>query len=114
MKIKIMLTTICGGLALTSAAYAQDKAPDAAPPAATAPSAAFGIEDVQKFVTVSAELRKIQDDATLAQADKQQRMAEVVRSQGLEIQRYNEIAEAAQTNPGLQKQIQDLSAQHQQ
>jgi hypothetical protein len=114
--MKTSLPTLMGALILASAAQAQDtqSAPPAAAPAPAspaAPNATFSPGDIQKFAKAAVALNKIQTDTTIAAADKQQRMAAAVQAQGLEPQKFNEIAQAAQTDTALQQQIQAAAAQ---
>jgi hypothetical protein len=112
--MKTSLPTLMGALIMASAAQAQDtqSAPPAAAPASpAAPNATFSPGDIQKFAKAAVALNKIQTDTTIAAADKQQRMAAAVQAQGLEPQKFNEIAQAAQTDTALQQQIQAAAAQ---
>lgn len=114
------LIALVAGLAVAPAAPAQEPdapastpEPAASAPAASAPAApatAFTPEDIQKFARAVTEVAKIQGDATVAETDKQAKMAAAVQAQGLEPQKFNEIAQAAQTDPALQEQIRAASA----
>ncbi len=112
MKSQIALLALAGGLVLTAPAYAQD-APEPAQDAPASPGTTFTPDEVQKFAKAAVELNEIQADTSIAEADKQQRMVAVVQNQGLDPQKFNEIAQASQTDADLQKQIQEAVASQQ-
>ncbi len=108
MITKMMLAALGAGLALAPAAHAQT-APPPAPPAASVPADAFSAEDIQKFARADTKVSAIQADANVADGDKQAKMVEAVQAEGLTPQRFNAIAQAAQTNPELQQKIQQAA-----
>lgn len=117
MKLKTSLLTVAGMLAFAPGAYAQtttQSAPPAAPagaaPSAAAPAATQAAkptpDEVQKFAKAAVEVNKIQEDATVPAAGKQEKMVAALQTNGLTPQRFNEIAQAAQADPALLKEIQ--------
>ncbi len=105
--MKMMTTTIAitATLTLAPAVLAQATAPGAA----TAPAASgssFSDDDLKKFASAAIELNKIQSDTSVAQADKQPKMVAAVQASGLDPQKFNTIAKAAQTDTALQQKIQ--------
>lgn len=110
MNRKLMIATIGAGLMLAPAAIAQDAgtaAPGAMPPAAA--PANFADADLQKFARAQVKVAQIQADDSVAAGDKQGKMLEAVQGEGLTPQQFNDIAQAAQTDPALQQKIQQAS-----
>lgn len=107
MKLtSITLSIAAATLAMAPSAFAQT--PDADQPAASAPPAAASVndEDVQKYANAIVEVNKIQADTSVAEADKQSKMAEAVEQSGLDTQKFNEITQAAQSDPTVKQRIQ--------
>jgi|TARA_R100000501_G_scaffold13151_3_gene24102 PBP1b-binding outer membrane lipoprotein LpoB len=82
-----------------------------APQAQTAPAQAPMATDVSdaevdSFATALVEIDKVQADTTMEPADKQQKMVSTLQANGLEPQRFNAIAQAAQADPELGQRIQ--------
>lgn len=119
MNIKTKAALAAATIGFAPAALAQTAAPAAAsPPAAVAPDAAastsFSDDDLKKFASAAIEINKIQSDTATADTDKQPKMLAAVQKSGLPPEKFNQIAEAAQTDPALQQKIQaaaDASAQ---
>lgn len=94
-------------VACAPAAFAQTAAPAPAAPPAAAPAPAatsFSDDDLKKFASAAIEINKIQADAAVA--DKQPKMLAVVQASGLPPEKFNQIAQAAQSDPALQQKIQ--------
>ena len=92
---------------------ATPSAPAQTPEASTAQND-FSDQDIQKFAMAMVKLNDIQADATIAAPDKQAQMASAVQQQGLDPQKFNAIAQAAQSDPALQQKIQSKAAAAQQ
>jgi len=90
-------------------APAQTAAPVAAaapaPAATAAAQAAVSDEEVSKFASAALAVDKLQKDATIADADKQAKMASAVQVAGLEPKRFNAIAQAVQTDTALKARV---------
>ena len=83
--------------------------PGAAAPSAGA-TASFSDSDVDQFASAAIAVQSIQNDATVAAADKQTKMASAVSSSGLSPEKFNAIAKASQSDPALMKRIQTAAA----
>jgi len=84
----------------------------AAPPAASAPATAaqsFTDADLKAFARAAIAASKIQQDATVADAEKQPKMLAAVQAEGLDPVKFNSIAQASQADPELHKRIQTLA-----
>lgn len=118
---KLTLLLAAGGLSTAAIAQQSDAPesaappaaqPEAAEPAAPAPTdpaatpATVSDAEVKQFASAIMAMETIQNDTTLADADKQQAMISKVQEQGLDPQRFNEIGQAAQSDPALQQRIQ--------
>jgi len=66
--------------------------------------------DVDKFAGAALAVQKIQQDASIADADKQTKMASAVTSSGLSPEKFNAMATASQSDPALMKRIQTAAA----
>jgi hypothetical protein len=85
--------------------------PQAAPaPATPLTSADINDSEVGQFATAVVAVNKIQQDTTVADADKQSKMAAAVTGSGLTPQRFNQIAKASQSDPALMTRIQTAAA----
>ena len=105
------------GVALAgSAAMAQTTTPAAPAPSTTAgtttatTSTSFTDGDIDNFASAAIAVQKIQQDASVPDADKQTKMASAVTSSGLTADRFNAIAKASQSDPALMKRIQIAAA----
>jgi len=104
-------TALCSAAAL--AQTTPQTPPQATPPAATTPGAAattYTDADVDQFAGAALAVQKIQQDATVPDADKQTKMAAAVSSSGLTPEKFNAIATASQSDPALMKRIQIAAA----
>jgi len=85
--------------------------PASAPPAAgTATAAPVSDTEVQQYATALVGINQVQQDTSVAEADKQQKMLAKVQEAGLAPQRFNEITQASQSDPTLQQRIQTAMA----
>jgi hypothetical protein len=109
-SFKIGLSVLA--VATVSPALAQTAAPSSpAPAAAPAPAAgSYTDDELKKFAAAAIEINKIQSDAAVSDADKQPKMLAAVQASGLDPNRFNEIATAAQSDPGLQQKISAAAA----
>lgn len=101
--------------AATPAPQAATPAPQAATPAAPTPAAPGSVTDaeVTTFAKAAIAVDKVTKDTTLAQADKNKKLAEVVTATGLQPDRFNAIATASGSDAALQKRIQTAIAAEQ-
>jgi hypothetical protein len=112
----VMSLGAAGASAQTTAPAPQPTAtaPDAqATPTAPAPlttSADVSDADVTQFATAALGVRKVEQDTTIADADKQPQMAAAVKAAGLTADKFNAIAKASQADPALMKRIQAAAA----
>jgi hypothetical protein len=81
-----------------------------APSTGTATSASFTDSDVSNFAGAAIAVQKIQQDSSIADTDKQTKMASAVSSSGLTPDKFNAIAQASQSDPALMKRIQTAAA----
>lgn len=67
------------------------------------------VRDIQQ--EYASRLQSTQDDQKVAelQSEAQQKMATAVEDAGLSVQEFNQIAQAAQNDPELSEEIQDLA-----
>lgn len=81
----------------------------AAPASPAAPAAGasnFSDSDIQQFATAATEVTKIQADASIPAAEKQPKMLAALQASGLPPEKFNQIGQAAATDPALQQRIQ--------
>ena len=115
MKTRILATAATAfALALAPAAYAQDEGFDAGDPAAAPESASeqFSDSQIAGFVNALGEVQKIQADSSLDAESKQTQMVTAIEAAGLDIETFNAIANASQTDPALKQKIDEQSAAH--
>ena len=86
-------------------------ATDAAAPAAAASTSVTDTE-VDSFAKATVAVQKISADAKLDEKAKQTKMAEAVKSAGLEPARYNDIGKAVSSDPALLAKIQTAMAKY--
>ena len=79
-------------------------------PAAPLTSADINDAEVNQFATAVVAVNKVQQDTTVADADKQPKMMAAVTTSGLTAQRFNAIAKASQADPALMTRIQTAAA----
>lgn len=113
-------STLGSTAALAQSTSPQTTTPQTTPPAATgtpptttpaAPTAAsYTDADVDQFASAALAVQKIQQDATVPDADKQTKMSAAVTSSGLTPEKFNAIATASQSDPALMKRIQTAAA----
>lgn len=124
---------ITAALFAAPAAFAQDaQTTSPAPPTSADPSAQTGTAtdpsaqtgttgsgtaattvsdtEVTQFATAAVAAAKIRSDATVPEADKNAKMVEAITASGLPPARFNEIAQAMQSDTALNKRIQDAAA----
>jgi hypothetical protein len=112
-----MIAALLGASALGGTAALAQTAPQTPAPAsgdapATTPGAAtaYTDADVDEFAGAALAVQKIQQDASVADADKQTKMASAVTSSGLSPEKFNAMATASQSDPALMKRIQTAAA----
>ncbi|WP_176596834.1 MULTISPECIES: DUF4168 domain-containing protein [Sphingobium] len=98
-------------LAAAAPALAQGAAAPAAPaqaaPAAPAAGASnFSDADIKQFAAAAVEVTKIQQDSSIAAADKQPKMLAALQASGIPPEKFNQIGQAAAADPALQQKIQ--------
>lgn len=97
-------------LAVAGPALAQDAAaPAASATPATAPAAGssnFSDAEIKQFAAAAVEVTKIQQDASIADADKQPKMLAALQASGMPPEKFNQIGQAAAADPALQQKIQ--------
>lgn len=128
MKKQITAALIAATMGLGTSAFAQQAGstpgqPGSAPAtqAAPAPAANFADEDLAKFAEVQKPLQEIRTDysqrlqstqepeeAAELQQEATGKMMEVVKDSGLEVDTYNQIAVALQSNPELQEKVKSM------
>ncbi|MET0308144.1 MAG: DUF4168 domain-containing protein [Sphingomonas sp.] len=120
MKFRNSMMVLGASLLCTPAAFAQTTAPaQPATPAQTAPAAPSAAPgpvtdtEVTQFATAALAVEKIRKDTTVADADKNAKMADAVKMAGLDPNRFNEISQAMQGDPTLNKKIQAAAAAQQ-
>ena len=106
-----------GALMLTGTAFAQDAVPAQQPPAADAPMSAqqaapVSQDEVDRFALAALVIGQIAADESLDQQQQQSAMMATVQEVGLHPQRFNQIAEASETDEALQQKIELAAAQH--
>lgn len=123
MKFRNSMMVLGATLVCAPAAFAQDTtaAQPAAPTQATtpatpaAPAAPATVTDAEiaQFATAALAVDKVRKDAAIPDADKNARMAAAVTAAGLDPNRFNEISQAMQADPALNKKIQAAAAAQQ-
>lgn len=108
-------TTAPAGTQTAPSAQTAPGAPAAGTTATTpaAPAASGGAvteAEVTQFASAALAVEKIRKDTTVAEADKNAKMVEAITSSGLPATRFNEIAQAMQADPALNKRIQTAAA----
>lgn len=86
------------------APLAAQTAPAPAAPAVGASS--FSDGDIKQFAAAAVEVTKIQSDASIPAAEKQPKMLAALQASGLPPEKFNQIGQAAATDPALQQRIQ--------
>ncbi|HWJ70332.1 MAG TPA: DUF4168 domain-containing protein [Sphingobium sp.] len=112
MKYPVFAAATLAFLAAGTTLHAQEQAAPPAPPAADAPATAgesFSDADLKAFARAAIAASKIQQDATVTDAEKQPKMLAAVQAEGLDPVKFNSIAQASQADPELHKRIQTLA-----
>lgn len=109
MKYPVFTAATAALLMAGTALHAQ--APETAAPAAeSAPAAtSFSDADLKAFARAAIAASKIQQDASVADTEKQPKMLAAVQAEGLDPVKFNNIAQASQADPDLHKRIQTLA-----
>lgn len=81
--------------------------------AGTAATATVTDAEVTQFATAALAVAKLRQDATVPDADKNAKMVGAITATGLPAARFNEIAQAMQSDTVLNKRIQDAAAKQQ-
>lgn len=116
MKFRNSMMVLGASLLCAPAAFAQTTPANPAAPAQTAPApttaapAPVSDAEVNQFATAALAVEKVRKDTTIADADKNAKMADAVKAAGLEATRFNEIGQAMQADPALNKRIQTAAA----
>lgn len=84
--------------------------PDAGMAAQGSGTGAVSDAEVTQFASAALAVDKVRKDTTVAEADKNTKMVEAISSSGLQPARFNEIAQAMQADPALNKRIQEAAA----
>lgn len=87
-------------------------APDASADAAVTADASFTDAEIDSFAKATVEVQKIDGDASLDAAAKQEQMAAAVTEAGLDPAKYNEIGQALATDTELRAKVQTAMAKH--
>lgn len=106
----ILLKTGIAAAALAGAvpAMAQGAAgpAQAAPAAPAAGASKFSDADIKQFAAAAVEVTKIQQDSSIAEAEKQPKMLAALQASGIPPEKFNQIGQAAAADPALQQKIQ--------
>ena len=78
--------------------------------AGTAATATVSESEVTQFATAALAVSKIRQDAAVPDAEKNTKSVAAITATGLTAARFNEIAQAMQGDPSLNKRIQDAAA----
>ena len=91
-------------------------APPATPATDAAPAAGANTQvsdtEIDSFAKATVAVQKISADAKLDEKAKQTKMADAVKSAGLEPARYNDIGKAVSSDPALLAKIQTAMAKY--
>lgn len=93
-------------MAVAGPALAQDAATPAAPAAPAAGASSFSDAEIKQFAAAAVEVTKIQQDSSIAAADKQPKMLAALQASGIPPEKFNQIGQAAAADPALQQKIQ--------
>lgn len=92
--------------ALAQGAAAPAAPAQAAPAAPAAGASNFSDADIKQFAAAAVEVTKIQQDSSIAAADKQPKMLAALQASGIPPEKFNQIGQAAAADPALQQKIQ--------
>lgn len=105
MHVTLMASALVASPVL--AQTAQPAAPASpAPQAAPAAPAPVTPVEIKQFAKAAIAADKVNKDATIPAAEKPKQLAAAVAGAGLQPERFNQIAEATQTDPAIQQQVQ--------
>lgn len=79
----------------------------------SASAAEFTATEVKQFASAAVAIQELQQDTTLVEADKQSKMTAVIEKSGLDVPRFNQIAQASASDPALMQWVQAAAAQTQ-
>ena len=104
--MKTIITLAAGAALFASPAFGQmaDAPADAAPPAAEASS--FTDEEIAMYAQAAVEISEMHADATLDAEARQTGAIAVLEESGMAPARFNEISNAARTDPELAQRVQ--------
>lgn len=106
--LKAGIASIALFAAYPALAQSEPAAP-AAPAESAAPAAGasnFSDSDIKQFAAAAVEVTKIQQDASIAAAEKQPKMVAALQASGIPPEKFNQIGQAAAADPALQQRIQ--------
>lgn len=106
LKVGIASAALFAGAPLTAQTTQPTPAAPTAPAAPAAEASSFSDSDIQQFAAAATEVTKIQSDATIPAAEKQPKMLAALQASGLPPEKFNQIGQAAATDPALQQRIQ--------
>lgn len=101
----IFLKAAMASIALAVAGPAMAQAA-AAPAAPAAGASNFSDAEIKQFAAAAVEVTKIQQDSSIADADKQPKMLAALQASGIPPEKFNQIGQAAAADPALQQKIQ--------
>lgn len=106
--LKAGIASVALFAAVPAFAQAEPAAPaqSAAPAAPTAGASNFSDADIKQFAAAAVEVTKIQQDTSIADADKQPKMVAALQASGIAPEKFNQIGQAAAADPALQQRIQ--------
>lgn len=80
------------------------------PPAQQTQARSLDDKEVRQFTAAAITVQKVQQDSSIAAADKQTKIVAALQQSGLSPQRFNAIAEASNQDPALMRRIQTAAA----
>jgi hypothetical protein len=106
--LKAGIASIALFAAYPALAQSEPAAPagSAAPAAPAAGASNFTDADIKQFAAAAVEVTKIQQDSSIAAADKQPKMLAALQASGMPPEKFNQIGQAAAADPALQQRIQ--------
>lgn len=106
--LKAGIASIALFAAYPALAQSEPAAPagSATPAAPAAGASNFTDADIKQFAAAAVEVTKIQQDSSIAAADKQPKMLAALQASGMPPEKFNQIGQAAAADPALQQRIQ--------
>ncbi|WP_137680807.1 DUF4168 domain-containing protein [Aurantiacibacter suaedae] len=104
--MKTFVTLAAGGLLLASPAVAQMADSTAGAQAPMTDAASFTDEEIGIYAEAAVEISELHGDASLDAEARQNAALAVLEQSGLAPQRFNEISDAARSNPELAQRVQ--------